>query len=622
MRCCTVPNVYFQKWVAIENKRLWGLYICIYITVVALVATAIGLFQVYIVPVDPHLRLQIWKDVSVSGGTCPTGNYDYDPGNGTGNWAFQGASCAQLCSSGMPSAPGSGACVTEAQLAQQDGDSIFFATAFNEEVSWRYHGDQTWMANHFSRWYTEVSAGQNASAPDTPCPFPVTTTNMADARMCKKKASYLLPDWTEGMTAKWDMGYQIKLPDSFAHAMAGKQLLETTGCATVIKSASGSTIKQFAAGEMTSITLKDALTAAELALSDVIGEQADLPNNQQRAKIQAVGATLVFHMEVTNNGEGGTPKNEVTVTGVPGFVLREETDVLDAYGSLRARSYSGVRIKFSSRGTFSWFRMDRFLYVFTMCCVWLQLPGMIFFAFAMRFLGTLSEAYAGFTYEHIDLNKEVIGVSARTLSYSFSYEDASDFHEEHEGKIVYGMSLRQVRRRLQHVLNGHQTLTGPERKLFTEFFLANAEGVLPSGRKAVCYDFFLNALSSNENLRGFQDVVSIVDPDGSSKNALEYVFPDNTVEAMEALGRRRRVQAKGTDSLVPHDTKMIVMNRLKLQSSIWAAQRCNLTRCQLGQEALEQQLEKLQSAGNSLHDFASKLGGAGEEPKDEAEAAE
>eukprot|EP00435_Cladocopium_sp_Y103_P043124 s540_g12.t1 len=83
MRGFTVPTVYFQKYVAIENPRLWGLYCCIYITLVALVAAAIALFQVYLVPVDPHLRLQLWKDVgALTGSSCPSGSYDYDPGNG------------------------------------------------------------------------------------------------------------------------------------------------------------------------------------------------------------------------------------------------------------------------------------------------------------------------------------------------------------------------------------------------------------------------------------------------------------------------------------------------------------------------------------------------------------
>eukprot|EP00434_Breviolum_minutum_P001194 symbB.v1.2.001045.t1/scaffold56.1/size371842/16 len=613
MRGFAVPTVYFQKYVAIENPRLWGLYCCIYVTLVALVAAAIALFQVYLVPVDPHLRLQLWKDVgSLTGTTCPSGTFDYDPGNGTGLWTFGGASCATDCQSGW-GALGSSACVNDWQLTQQDGNTLFFATAFNEEVNLRYHGDRDWMVNSFDQWLLERNTG-NSTVPGSPCPFTVSDVD-AEARSCKKKSSYLLPEsWLSSMMAKFSMQYQVRFPDSFAHFLSGKQLMETTGMTTVLKNTAGETIREIAAGEVISVTVQEALDAAGLSVTDLIEEQADLPNNQQRptsvATIAAVGATILFHMEVTNTGDLGAPVNEVTIQGIPGFVSQKETDILDMHGSVRVRQYSGIRFMFNHRGTFTWFRMDKFVYVFTMCVVWLQLPGMIFFSFAMRCLGTLSEALAGYTYEHIDFTKEVIGVTARNMSYGFSQEDTSDLHEESgQGKLVYGMSLRQVRRRLHHILNGHPTLTGPERKLFTEFFLANATGSLPSsGRDAVTYETYLHHLSSNENMKSFMDVVSIIDPVGANKNALEYVFTDNTVKALQELAAKRR-KAGDTDTQMVHDTKMIVLNRLKLQASIWAAQRCNLTRCQLGQEALEGQLEKLHSAGRTLHEFASKLSG-------------
>lgn len=102
---------------AIQNTRLWGLYCCIYITLVALVAAAIAVFQVYLVPVEPHLRLQLWNDLGPltgAGASCPTGSYDYDPGNGTGHWSFTAAGCASLCSEGLAEA-----CVSKWQLSKK-----------------------------------------------------------------------------------------------------------------------------------------------------------------------------------------------------------------------------------------------------------------------------------------------------------------------------------------------------------------------------------------------------------------------------------------------------------------------------------------------------------------------
>ncbi|OLP98852.1 hypothetical protein AK812_SmicGene18646 [Symbiodinium microadriaticum] len=72
-----LPSVYFTKWVAIQNSRLWGLYICVYVILVALVAASIALFQVYFVPVEPHLRLQLWNDVTGLTGAHP-GREDFD----------------------------------------------------------------------------------------------------------------------------------------------------------------------------------------------------------------------------------------------------------------------------------------------------------------------------------------------------------------------------------------------------------------------------------------------------------------------------------------------------------------------------------------------------------------
>jgi len=588
-----LPSVYFTKWVAIQNSRLWSLYICVYIILVALVAASIALFQVYFVPVEPHLRLQLWNDVTgLTGTACPTDNFDYDPGNGTGNWQFMRPRCATSCALGPPEV-GTGACVTERQIIRQDNHVLFFATAFNEKVDLRYHNNMTWMAEHFDTWLAEEQANTNATVPGSPCPFPVNTETASTARQCRHHASYLMPQqWFEALHAKFTLEYQVEAPDG--------ALADVAGMTTVVKNADGGTFKEFAAGQVLSLSVKEALEAAGLALSDVIDAQDDIPNNQQSARIQNVGANLVIHLEVTNNGE--SPTCTVTIQGIPGFTVQEESDLLDAHGSMRVRLYSGIRFTFRPRGSFKWFRADKFVYIFTMCVVWLQLPGMIFFEFAMRCLGTLSEAYAGFTYEHIDMSKEVIGVGARTMSYSFGQAEVSDLEEESEGKLVFGASPEAAKRRMHQILKGHKVLGASERKLFTEFFLSNAASGLPAGREAICFEDFMYHLGSNENLRGVADVVAILDPNRSGQNALEYAFPDTT---FKALGKNIRI--RGNEPLLQHDTKMIVMNRLTLHSSIWAAQRCNLTRCMLGQEALEVQLEKLQTAGSFLHDFATKL---------------
>ena len=49
------------------------------------------------------------------------------------------------------------------------------------------------------------------------------------------------------------------------------------------------------------------------------------------------------------------------------------------------------------------------------------------------------KALAGYTYEHIDFTKEVIGVSARNMAYGFSQEDTSDFSEARFGVTCCGL---------------------------------------------------------------------------------------------------------------------------------------------------------------------------------------
>ncbi|CAE7455873.1 unnamed protein product [Symbiodinium sp. CCMP2592] len=262
----SLPSVYFTKWVAIQNSRLWGLYICVYIILVALVAASIALFQVYFVPVEPHLRLQLWNDVTgLTGTACPTDNFDYDPGNGTGNWQFMRPRCATSCALGPPEV-GTGACVTERQIIRQDNDVLFFATAFNEKVDLRYHNNMTWMAEHFDTWLAEEQANTNATVPGSPCPFPVNTETVSTARQCRHHASYLMPQqWFEALHAKFTLEYQVEAPDG--------ALADVAGMTTVVKNADGGTYKEFAAGQVLSLSVKEALEAAGLALSDVIDAQ-------------------------------------------------------------------------------------------------------------------------------------------------------------------------------------------------------------------------------------------------------------------------------------------------------------------------------------------------------------
>jgi hypothetical protein len=275
---------------------------------------------------------------------------------------------------------------------------------------------------------------------------------------------------------------------------------------------------------------------------------------------------------------------------------------LDVHGSSRSRLYKGIRFKFFTSGGFSFFKVDQLLYLITICISWLSIPGMLFFSFATKNLGTLSEVISGYCYEKIDMAAEVSGVSARSLAYSYAQEDLSDIQKEEDLCI----SQKQTRNRLLQILEGNKNLGITERKLLTQFFFDNtAIEATDTGEELIGAREQLTANTTNETLRSFADVLAAVDPDGSNKNALEFVFTDKTVAALEAP--RSFSLAKRTDNVVPHDTKKQLMNRLNLHSSLWVIQRCNLDRCKLGQDALKQKIDRLSAAGNKLKELASGL---------------
>eukprot|EP00931_Biecheleriopsis_adriatica_P089726 TRINITY_DN63813_c0_g1_i1.p1 TRINITY_DN63813_c0_g1~~TRINITY_DN63813_c0_g1_i1.p1 ORF type:complete len:641 (+),score=148.66 TRINITY_DN63813_c0_g1_i1:99-2021(+) len=635
-----VPQIYFYKWVAIDNKMLGVPYFCMYITMVILVIVAASIFQVYVYGVEPTYRLALWGDnsgiLSAAGAATSCSQVsslsalNYEP-TGSSRWSFKDASCAQRCGSGLVTSLAN-ACISDGELVREEGDStLFFATAFNEEISLRYHGSRTWYIDPtagYTRWLDWMDTGatgelltemegkmSNATLVaqiavaeglseqavrdkytrvTSPCPFSVDAAQSPSA--CASAKSYAVPDMFLDLAAKFSFEYQVTNPGSSSGT--------TEGMTTIVKNSQGSTLKEAKAGETLALSVKEAMDAAGLSFAEPV--DASIPDDkvsETKPLGQAVGMDIGLYAVIGNTGEGGAPVCEITIKGQPAFMMRKEVAMLDAYGSTRVRTYSGVRFTFHARGNFYWFRSDLFFYNLSLCASWLQLPGILFFAFALKLLGTLSEAYRGYCLEHVDMSAEVNGSSARTLAYSYGTEDLSDLSKED----TMGMSHMQVKRRLMEILASDKAMGPEQQQLFIEFFFDNSsaewggaeeQAILPAGQ--------LEALNYQENLRSFQDVITTVDPDGSNRNALEYVFTDDTVNKLRAGAEGFTGSAK---NVVPHDTTNMIMNRLNLHSSLWVVQRCNLFRCKLGQSALREQVSKLSKAGERLADFATKLEG-------------
>lgn len=581
----TANTAYFQKAVAVENQRLWMLSSCLNFTFLAIVVCAMVFFPTYMKPVEPGFRLQLW-------------------GEAAGNNCNFGADCLQ-----------------DSELVQlEDSNTLFFTTSVEQETEYTMSGIiEAWSGTSspvLQRLRTMASGTpaeqfaevvktlENASMlpPDVTLSQWNTTTGSTTipasriATMRSQAMKYLTAN--DSSLCPWGMGNgrckgssPVNVPDSsqFAAKFELKTQSETrklpsNAMKTIVKSSSGKTIKTVKNGVVT-VTVAEALDAAGMS-----GAKDD--------------ADISFRMEVSNTHAegGGASVCEITISGTRAAMGWGDVAALDVFGSSRSRVYRGIRFKFFTTGGYSFFQLDQFIYLLTITISWLAIPGMLFFSFTTNSLGTLSEVISGFVYEKIDMAAEVSGVSARSLAYSYAQEDLSDIQQEE----ALCISHEQTKLRMLQLLEGHKTLGAPEKNLLTQFYFDNTAVESPeTGEELIGFTEQLAAVTNNETLRGFADVLAAVDPDGSNKNALEFVFTDKTISALQTP--RSFTLTKRTDNVVPHDTKVQLMNRLNLQSSLWVIQRCNLDRCKLGQVALKQKIDRLSAAGDKLKELAGGL---------------
>jgi len=633
-----LPPVYLQKWVAVKNGRLAACKLCIWVVAVVLVGVSCGIFQFYLAPMEAYVLLQTWPGISAAGGGgCNTVSnlerLNYDPGNSTGLWTFNSAVCARRCSSGLPTEVND-SCTLDSELASQEEDgSVFFATAYVDEVQLRYHGDTSWFNTYFNRWLerlnnpdldadltavynnltgsalqltakaielnkTENEVLEQFRFVDSPCPYDVDLTSDASARKCKGVNSYVVRDFMQDFTINIDIQYHVSEP------------FVDGSLKTVVKSADGSTVKEISGGQVT-MSVNEALEAANIDLAAEIPSEVNFPNDPNdgsRPLGLAVGTDIVFLAEVTNDPAGSGAVCELTVMGAPSWIMKKEVFAVDEYGSSRARTYSGVRFSFKTKTSFKAFNVKNLFYLLSICINWLWMPGIIFFWFATSLLGTLSEAFVGYCYEHVDMKKEVDGATARAMSQALLMDDLSDvIQEKSAGKNVKGFTLPQARLRFQEIMKENAVLAPSDQDLLSQFFFDNvcAEQTEDwEAKEAITIEELLPATMSNENLRYFEDVMRVIDPQSADKTALEEVFFDET---LSVFSEPRPKPAKDAAKIIPRDSKAILMNRLKLNSSVWVVQRPNLTRIRLGQEALEAQIDQLRAAGDTLEDLANKM---------------
>jgi hypothetical protein len=583
-----VPTVYFPKYVGIENKRLWFMQLLANVGVIIIV---VGVLASNLFPSEasPEVRLSASADGIQalagmdSSGLC-SGNlgalhdYSFDESS---YWKMTNTQCASWCSKNSSDI----SCIREADVSVNEAAlELFVATSFTEEL--------------------------HVLSDD--CPF-----DLEDDGECRKMGSYLIPG-VEQTRARMHISYQIDLPQSNLHKYSGQELITTLETRTIILDTDGEIFKEFAAGEDLTLTVAEALQAAGfdgagLDARSSISRASEMPSGtgaQSRPAARVTGIDIVVTAEIGNGGDGGDPTLTIRVAAVQTWSSRQVTSALDMYGSVRARTYNGVRFRFHTQGKFQWKVMFMMTYSACLAVAWMRIPFLLVFYFAVFMLGGLSDVYNGFLYQTLDFGKEFTGVCARMLKTSFSFADMHDMEEEDgEGEKeiqVWGISKERFAKRLETMFAG--TILGNDKAklgLFVDFVFERSKSQtgMPSEEDAILLEDYIRIFGSKEDLP-WDDIVSIFDQ-SATQNTLEKLFMDSTLnqfyEAEMRIGHKEKTQYKvdkkkwNAEGLA--NKRVNAMQQLRTKRDLdQLKQQSNLVRAIYGQSLLEERMRTLELA--------------------------
>jgi len=585
-----VPLLYFRKWVAIDNKKLYMVQMASVLFILVAVVYFLLSMPVYQEDVVPVHRMDLWVDMPPASTLAPvnssfcTGDlsgYSYWPDRASA-WRFQNAQCAEVTADFCMNE--TTACLHRSSAVHKTPDEVFIASSFIEET-------------------VNASTGQTASG------------------------SYLVPG-AESFAASALWSFQVEVPASYVHAMFGVSLLPLSELLTVLVRSDGTELGRFRQGEVVTLTVAEALEMAGVGLDDEAeGQEQEFPNNQdsrgsRRPKGRVTGIDIVFTIEYSNNlndaghGSGG-PVAKVTAKATRAWMSHTSVEFIDAHGSSRTRTYQGVRMLFKHKGHLSWFQLNKVIYAVSLLIAWMQIPFFVVFFFAITCLGTLSEVYTGFLYEDVDLQQEFNGVSSRMLAHTYGFHDLHD--REEADYQLWGISKQRAKRRMDMILDSSEELDEEERNRFTNFFFANCSSSMQSSNiRAIQIEDYRMAHMTNENLL-FEDVLRIVDSDRRTGNIFEIIFMDaslnefaNTGELEEAklLGKDRPKKPPPQAALAHGD--LLSMVRRDRQLSVMASQ-CSLSRARYGQVVVQEQIQNLEKALDKMQGTCDRVHMSGDD---------
>jgi len=260
-------------------------------------------------------------------------------------------------------------------------------------------------------------------------------------------------------------------------------------------------------------------------------------DNQDTCKDRAApyrvsGYSFVLEMQWRNEMLEPGPLLNVKPKGQNGWIGYTEAVPIDRKGGIRLRTFSGVRVKLDRIGFFDYFQLQSMFFSLTTFLVWMKLPALAVFYFAVGALGMLSSIYIRMMNQDLNMLHAFNGVGARLLKRSHAFQDLHDLKEAATGKDT--ISFSQAKRRMNRFMESRAELDEAERDYFASFFYSEVASISPETEAAGAPELsikqqdLIKALSLEETLR-YEDVLKFIDTSGNKLGLFERIFFDTTM---------------------------------------------------------------------------------------------
>lgn len=554
--CTPRMFLYLPKSVNVGNERLGFVYIFL------LVVSFVAIIVFTLLPQNNSIEVKADIKVSVCDEGCQirademdrlvtqgltqsycTGGSKYATSAEKGGTYFSsGSSCARRCGN----ANGSSACLYPFELSEVTGEEAFIPTFFRETF---VKPDESGAC--------DVSAGytfQNSRCEKVQDFY---VTGADDLKVSFSQHFSVLPHYNT-------LSFGSPSAATQAHSGSFHAKGWDEGMLTVLLSPSGKVLKRFTKSKYSEIAVKDLFSAAHSSFKGSLGldsiyQRADMGMTDS-LPIRLTGASVTIDVFVTSHGickifskDASTEVEQVkvdwkgplaclTVNVDPRWVSRAVVQPLGLAGS-RAREKNGIHIKFRKMGFFTFVDEQSLLRSFTAALMWLKLPLIITYMFAILALGNLSQLYAHLTQVEVNAADACKGFSMRLLTYSSAFMDLRGKTGEDEGSD--GITRRCVAERIGAITRDMEVEPSVLSKMIDviyDSFKAYKKPNAPDSDVVTCQEYCV-ACSNNEPIT-LETLVKIFDKD-RPLGFFESIFLDKALAKVReaAMREAEEVQA-------------------------------------------------------------------------------